>query len=551
MIITIIIAIASGWLTTYISLSVRSLVDDLGSSEITPIILDFSVTLVVVILARETIIVVRKVISERIATDIERNEYRHISSHMMSLDQMGEEAQKFGRVSFDIDKSVEGLVKLFKVIFLQSIPTFSLAVMAILAIFVVDPRIGSLTLVIFSLMLGITFFQAQNQKGIRLEIINKKGDISGSVAQLMLGIGYVRAIGAIGDEEQIIERETEALRRVEMKHHYRMMTFEYVKQFGEGFGFILVIASSAYLFHAGEISLGSLTAILPLYLGVSGPVRELHKILDESYEAAGKIEKLNEIYELKKIMLTEPNNKPVSSLVSLNIKGLKSKKGQKLLGPIKFEFGRKRVGIVGESGAGKSLLLNLIAGNVRSFEGECLLNGRDVLSMNSSELGDLINFVPQDPFVIDGTVLGNLQYGNRSVNRTRAAEIIAKVGLQTLGAGDSKKALGRKVDERGATISGGQKQRLTLARELLRENDIWLLDEPTSALDPENEHLFIDVLEEMTRGKTLVMVAHRWHTLRFCDEVVVMDQGVIAETGSYNWFVSQSKFMIQKVRPTE
>ena len=122
--ITVLISIFAGWLTTYISLSVKDFVDELQIAPVNELIYDFSIILLGVVLLRETVTIVRKIISEKIATSIEKDEYRSISGHLMSLDQMGQKTQKFGRLSFDIDKSIEGLVKLFKVIFYRAFQFF-------------------------------------------------------------------------------------------------------------------------------------------------------------------------------------------------------------------------------------------------------------------------------------------------------------------------------------------------------------------------------------------------------------------------------------------
>jgi ATP-binding cassette subfamily B protein/subfamily B ATP-binding cassette protein MsbA len=190
------------------------------------------------------------------------------------------------------------------------------------------------------------------------------------------------------------------------------------------------------------------------------------------------------------------------------------------------------IALVGPTGAGKTTLLSLLPRFFDPRDGRIMLDGRDIRDIRLSSLRKQISIVLQDPFLLPLSIAENIAYGCPDASRD---EIIA--AATTANADEFIRRLPDGYDtsmsERGATLSGGEKQRLSIARALIKNTPILILDEPTSALDAQTETLLLHALERLTRGRTTFIIAHRLSTIRNADRIVVLDQGRIVETGTH------------------
>ncbi|MCM8818812.1 MAG: ABC transporter ATP-binding protein/permease [Candidatus Omnitrophica bacterium] len=190
------------------------------------------------------------------------------------------------------------------------------------------------------------------------------------------------------------------------------------------------------------------------------------------------------------------------------------------------------VGIVGKSGSGKTTIINLLCKFYEAQKGQILIDGRDIKEIPSSELRKHIGLVLQEPFVFRGTIAENIIYGKPDstleevINAAKIAnahEFIMKLpnGYDTL------------LGEKGAGLSGGEKQRITIARAILCDPEILILDEATSSVDTESEKKIQDALSKLWKNRTTIVVAHRLSTLKDADKIIVVDNGRIVETGNH------------------
>jgi ABC-type multidrug transport system fused ATPase/permease subunit len=190
------------------------------------------------------------------------------------------------------------------------------------------------------------------------------------------------------------------------------------------------------------------------------------------------------------------------------------------------------VGVVGATGSGKSTIASLIPRFYDPTNGRILIDGVDIREYTLHGIRRQIGFVLQDTVLFRGTVRENIAYGR---HRASDAEIVeaARVANAHDFILDMPGGYDAQIGERGVTLSGGQRQRIGIARALIRNAPILILDEPTASLDSEAEHLVFEGIERLARGRTVVMVAHRLNTLRRADQIVVLDDGVIAERGTH------------------
>lgn len=197
----------------------------------------------------------------------------------------------------------------------------------------------------------------------------------------------------------------------------------------------------------------------------------------------------------------------------------------------------EKVAVVGLNGAGKTTLIRLISGFYDPTEGEVLLNGINIKEFNRREYYRLFSAVFQEFSILDATINDNITLEDDATNPERVWEVISKAGLEVkvknLPDGLNT-IIGKKIYENGVLLSGGEEQRLILARALYKDAPILLLDEPTAALDPIAENDIYHKYNSMTNGKTSVFISHRLASTRFCDRILLLDKGRIIEEGTHD-----------------
>lgn len=194
--------------------------------------------------------------------------------------------------------------------------------------------------------------------------------------------------------------------------------------------------------------------------------------------------------------------------------------------------------IVGPSGGGKTTLTSLIARFWDVQEGEVLLNGRNVKEYSFDSLMRNFSFVFQRVYLFEDTIANNIRFGEPDASMERVIEAAKKARCHDfiMQLPDGYETV---IGEGGASLSGGEKQRISIARAILKDSPIIILDEATANVDPENEAELVKAVQELTRNKTIIMIAHRLKTVRNADQILVVDQGRIAQQGTHEQLMKQ------------
>ena len=194
--------------------------------------------------------------------------------------------------------------------------------------------------------------------------------------------------------------------------------------------------------------------------------------------------------------------------------------------------------IVGASGSGKTTLCNLIARFWDVQQGEVLIGGRNVKEFTSESLLKNISMVFQKVYLFNDSIENNIRFGKPDATHEEVIEACKKACchdfITSLSAGYDTVA-----GEGGGVLSGGEKQRISIARAILKDAPIIILDEATSSVDPENECMLISAIKELTKNKTLISIAHRLSTVREADKIIVIDKGEIVQQGNHNELTNQ------------
>ncbi len=201
--------------------------------------------------------------------------------------------------------------------------------------------------------------------------------------------------------------------------------------------------------------------------------------------------------------------------------------------------------VVGQSGAGKTSLIDLIARQYDCPPGTIRVDGVDIREFDPEEFGRRISVVSQDVWLLNRSLRGNLVFGlDASVSDDQILDILDEVGLRAFFE-EQTAGLDTEIGDRGVRLSGGQRQRLALARTLLREPEIIILDEATSALDSVMERKVLDAFQRRLAGRTMIVIAHRLSTVRHADNILVMHDGRIAESGTWDELIARGRLFAE------
>ena len=205
------------------------------------------------------------------------------------------------------------------------------------------------------------------------------------------------------------------------------------------------------------------------------------------------------------------------------------------------------VAVVGSSGCGKSSLISLLLRLYDPSSGSILLDGTDIRTLSPFTLRSSIGVVSQEPILFSGTIRDNLLYGASGPVSEDRLQWAAEQANALAFIREFPEGFSTVVGERGVLVSGGQRQRLAIARALITDPRILCLDEATSALDSESEHLVQDAIDRLMRGRTVLTIAHRLSTVRSADTIAVLSGGQVAELGSYKELMDRPNGVFRKL----
>ena len=191
------------------------------------------------------------------------------------------------------------------------------------------------------------------------------------------------------------------------------------------------------------------------------------------------------------------------------------------------------IALVGASGCGKTTAINLVIGFGNATSGNVLIDGMNIKRFNLNKYRAQLAVVPQTPILFSGTIRDNITYGNETISDERVLEVVEQANLKEF-IDSLPKGIYTTIGEHGSTLSGGQRQRIAIARALIRDPSIVILDEATSALDTVSERMIQTAINNVAKGRTTFIVAHRLSTIRNADRIVVVDQGRVAEMGTFD-----------------
>ena len=298
----------------------------------------------------------------------------------------------------------------------------------------------------------------------------------------------------------------------------------------------IVLWKGTSLIVAGAMTAGALTVYLAYLKKFFKPVKDLASMTSTVAQTTVALERIQAILSADDVIeeragAIDPGR--VRGAISFDRVSFGYDKDNPVLHEVSFDIKPGQVvGIVGPTGSGKSTVLSLLPRFYDPALGRIMIDGIDISDYKIAALRSQIGFVLQDTLLLHGTIRENIAYGRPEATEE---EIVAAARIANADEFISRMPLGydTMVGELGNTLSGGQRQRIAIARAVIRNSPILVLDEPTAALDAESEHLVIEALRRLMKGRTVIMIAHRLSTLIDADKIMVLRDGVVAEEGTH------------------
>jgi subfamily B ATP-binding cassette protein MsbA len=360
--------------------------------------------------------------------------------------------------------------------------------------------------------------------------------MSGNASEKISGNLVVRAFGQERSEKKKFVTESEKLFSVNVRRILVQSLNHMITGTLTGIAPLAVICFGGYRVIAEQMTIGELIAVTmylaPLYLPVQR-FSELNVVFANSMAA---LDRIFEILDEEPEIRSRPEAVDLETIkgrVQFDHVGFNYTKGCPVLKEVSFTAApNQKIALVGKSGSGKTTIASLIPRFYDVTSGEIRIDTHNIRDIKLRSLRKHIGMVLQDPVLFSGTIRENILYGRPNANDQR---IIA--AAKAANAYDFILKLPRgfdtEVGERGALLSGGQKQRITIARAFLKNPQILILDEATSALDSDSERLILDALQRLVEGRTTFIIAHRLSTVSNADQILVLDDGRIVESGTH------------------
>lgn len=358
---------------------------------------------------------------------------------------------------------------------------------------------------------------------------------------IIKGIRTVKAFGKEEMEIQKFSKATRELAQVSSDNESLWARLFPLMLFFTGIGEFLVLYYGGQKILNNTLSLGVLVQFTMYITYIYAPLRWLVSFPRWLADAMTSMVKIFEILDEEPDItsIPDPKNVPLSGRVSFQGVSFGYKSYEPVLKDIDLDIKPgEMIGIVGRSGAGKSTMINLIMRLYDPSQGKISINGVDIKEMSPEYLHENIGVVFQDTFLFAGSFYDNIAYGKPGAT---AGEVIAAAKAANahdfiMQTSDSYNTL---IGENGHSISGGERQRLAIARAIIKNPSILILDEATSSLDVETESIIQDSLNRIVQGRTTIAIAHRLSTLRSADRLIVLDKGKIAEVGTHTELLKQ------------
>jgi subfamily B ATP-binding cassette protein MsbA len=471
-------------------------------------------------------------ISQRIVADFRQHLFAHLHTLSVSFFARRRTGELLSRLMSDVTV-IQSVVTETPIDSAKQLVTF---VGGITFLLTMNWRLCLLILVLLPLLVLVAKFFGRRLKSLSTSIQDQTAALSTLIEEVISGIRIVKSFVQTQREETRFAAQVEQTLALTMRRAGTMAVFIPV------ISLLTFSAAAAVLWYGGRqvidgtVSPGDLFAFV-LFAGILvGPFSSAARVFAQVREAQGATQRVFEILDTRSEVSDSPTATSLST-VSGRIRAehvsFAYDPRQPVLTDVSFETKPgELVAIVGPTGAGKTTVMNLLHRFYDPTDGHITIDGQDLRQVTMDSWYRQIALVPQETILFGGTILDNIRYGNREATEEEvvAASLAAHAHDFIISFPDQYQTI---VGEKGINMSGGQRQRIAIARAIVKNPRILLLDEATSALDSESERLVQEALEQLMKGRTTFVIAHRLTTIQRADRILVLNKGRLVETGTH------------------
>jgi ATP-binding cassette, subfamily B, heavy metal transporter len=466
---------------------------------------------------------------------------RRFFNHLIHLDHNFHTTNKTGSLISRLVRSGGSMERMTDVFLMNFAPLILqvIVVSASLMYFSIIPAI--IIVVTMIAFIGYSFLMQRLQEGASIESINAEDIEKANVADIFTNIDSIKYFGKENSIKARFKKLSENSKKALLRHwgYYRWM--DAVQSLILSTGTFLLVYFSIRQFLAGEITIGTVSFIYLVYGNLMGHLFGFVHGIRNYYRAMADFEVLFQYNKVENEIKNRPNSKNLKiQRGDIEFDDMEFKYGKrKLFDKFNLKIGKnKKVAFVGHSGCGKTSLVKLLYRFYDVNDGAIKIDGKDIRDFKQESLRGEMSIVPQEAILFDDTIFNNIKFSNPSASKDDVMKAMKFAQLDKLVA-DFPEKENTIVGERGVKLSGGEKQRVSIARAILADKKILVLDEATSALDSETEAEIQKDLERLMQGRTSIIIAHRLSTIMKADKIVVMDKGKIVQMGTHRQLINQ------------
>ena len=336
-----------------------------------------------------------------------------------------------------------------------------------------------------------------------------------------------------------MDDEAEKFRKITMKVLIMQLNsvsiMDMIAYGGAALGIILTVLE----WQAAGINLAQSIFIIMVSAEFFLPLRLLGSFFHIAMNGNAAADKIFKLLDCEEIQDTENVNWNMGDIVCENVSYTYPDKEDAVLRNVSFNIPQNELtAIVGESGCGKSTFVSLLMKERRDYTGKITIGGNELNEISGDMLRRHITRISHDAYIFYGTLYDNLKMGNPAADRKQMEEALRLVDMYDTVS--EKGGLDMAIEEKGANLSGGQKQRIAMARAILHDSDVYVFDEATSNVDVESENKIMEVVDRLSKTKTVIVIYHRLANVKNADNIIVLKDGIICEQGNHNLLIEKN-----------
>lgn len=514
--------------------TIQSLIEqNIHAQESTSLLLYISAILFIKELANIAVKYGQSMIGERIRVNLSSQLSQFAIEKILSYKYafFADDNNATGKLQTRIDRGADSLTSFVQNIFIDLLPLFANAILALVLMFNANFYVGLVASIIMPIYFLLSYKQAGLLKGVRRGLRALREQKTNGLFNIIESIIVIKSFVREEYEREKQNRLKQNLIDAQLKQRKTNYAFDAMKTFVEQVGVVLIIILTAYLVLDQKMTIGAIMFHILLFNNVSAPIRQLHRIYDQINEALTYAEGFFEVLDADSAIETSGN------LTVENLRGefelrnvnFTYPNGTKALFDVNMTIpAGKTVAFVGLSGAGKSTLLNLLCKFYEPTSGEILLDGKNLSEYETHLLRRKIGLVLQKNHIFRGSIEENIRYGKMSAS---FAEV--EIAARNAYLDNQIVQLPNAYQTEATQLSGGQQQRIAIARLFLKNPSVIFLDEPTASLDAIATEQIKSSLDAIKENRTTVIISHSISQIIDSDVIFVLKQGRVVESGTH------------------